>query len=131
MAPIKFFNCDPMSLDNCAAWPSSQASWSSTVAPAFSRSIWMFQTAVARFENAEGIRVDLIGAVHIADKAYYEKLNEDFKGYNALFDAFFASLDGVVTNLPTIDDGVAAMDVLEAMIAGIAAPGITQRVAGA
>lgn len=56
--------------------------------------------------------------------------NEDFKGYNALFGAFFASLEGAPTDLPTIDDGVAAMDVLEAMIAGIAAPGISQRVAG-
>ncbi len=42
------------------------------------------QTAVAHFENADGVKVDLIGAVHIADKAYYEKLNEDFKGYESL-----------------------------------------------
>ncbi len=42
------------------------------------------QTAVARFENADGVKVDLIGAVHIADKAYYEKLNEDFKAYESL-----------------------------------------------
>jgi myo-inositol 2-dehydrogenase/D-chiro-inositol 1-dehydrogenase len=50
--------------------------------------------------------------------------NEDFKGYNALFDAFFQTLGGAKTDLPTIDDGVKAMHVLEAMIAGIAQPGV-------
>jgi myo-inositol 2-dehydrogenase / D-chiro-inositol 1-dehydrogenase len=56
--------------------------------------------------------------------------NEDFKGYHALFGAFFATLDGAShTGLPTIDDGVRAMQVLEAMIAGVAAPGAVQRVA--
>lgn len=49
--------------------------------------------------------------------------NEDFKGYHALFDAFFATLDGQQTDLPTIADGVHAMRLLEAMVAGIAAPG--------
>lgn len=55
--------------------------------------------------------------------------NEDFKGYNALFDAFFETLDGKKTDLPTIDDGVTAMRVLEAMIAGIAQPGVAIPVA--
>jgi myo-inositol 2-dehydrogenase/D-chiro-inositol 1-dehydrogenase len=54
--------------------------------------------------------------------------NEDFKGYHALLGAFFTALDGQSTDLPTIDDGVAAMCVLEAMVAGVAAPGVTQRV---
>lgn len=49
--------------------------------------------------------------------------NEDFKGYKALFDAFFASLDGEATDLPTIDDGVAAMRVLDALIAAAGQPG--------
>ncbi len=49
--------------------------------------------------------------------------HEDFKGYNALFDAFFASLDGRRTDMPTIDDGVHAMRVLEAMVAGVKQPG--------
>lgn len=51
--------------------------------------------------------------------------NEDFKGYNALFGAFFDALDGKTTDLPTIDDGVLAMQVLEAMLEGIANPGKT------
>jgi len=32
----------------------------------------------------EGFQVDLIGAVHIADAAYYEELNERFEDYDAL-----------------------------------------------
>lgn len=41
------------------------------------------QTAVTRYEK-DGASVELVGAVHIADKAYYEKLNERFKGYDAV-----------------------------------------------
>lgn len=55
--------------------------------------------------------------------------NEDFKGYNALFDAFFASLDGQATDLPTIHDGVHAMRVLEALMAGVRQPGTAIAVA--
>lgn len=49
--------------------------------------------------------------------------NEDFKGYNALFKAFFAQLSGKSTDLPTIADGVEAMRVMAAMLDGIASPG--------
>ena len=42
------------------------------------------QTAVAAFVSAKGARVDLIGAVHVADKAYYERLNKLFTGYEAV-----------------------------------------------
>ena len=55
--------------------------------------------------------------------------NEDFKGYNALFKAFFATLEGQAADLPTIDDGVNAMRVLEAMIEGIGQPGVNIAVA--
>jgi len=41
------------------------------------------QTAVTRYEK-DGTTVDLIGAIHIADKAYFEGLNERFKDYDAL-----------------------------------------------
>ena len=41
------------------------------------------QTAVTRFEK-NGSVVDLIGAVHIADKAYYDTLNKRFEGYEVL-----------------------------------------------
>ena len=41
------------------------------------------QTAVTRYEK-NGESVELIGAVHIADKAYYETLTTRFAGYDAL-----------------------------------------------
>jgi len=39
------------------------------------------ETSVVRLENAQGVRVDLIGAVHVGDEAYYEALNERFTTY--------------------------------------------------
>ena len=39
------------------------------------------QTSVTSYEK-EGVKLDLIGAIHIADQSYYEKLNEIFKGYD-------------------------------------------------
>lgn len=45
------------------------------------------QTAVVRYVSASGERdvvVDLIAAVHVADRSYYEQLNEQFEEYDAL-----------------------------------------------
>ncbi len=42
------------------------------------------QTAVVRFTRPDGATVDLVGAVHIADKAYYQALNERFTRYDAV-----------------------------------------------
>lgn len=46
------------------------------------------QTAVVRFvapdAEREGLSVDLIAAVHIGEKSYYEALNEQFKKYDAM-----------------------------------------------
>ena len=45
------------------------------------------QVAIVRYSgriDAEEITVDLIGAVHIGDEAYYESLNERFRQYDAL-----------------------------------------------
>jgi myo-inositol 2-dehydrogenase / D-chiro-inositol 1-dehydrogenase len=50
-------------------------------------------------------------------------VNEDLKGYHGLFTAFFDVLDGKPADLPGIDDGVAAMCLLEAVVAGAAQPG--------
>ncbi|HXP96172.1 MAG TPA: Gfo/Idh/MocA family oxidoreductase [Telmatospirillum sp.] len=49
--------------------------------------------------------------------------NEDFKGYHAMFGAFFAKVNGAANDMPTITEGVRAMKVLDAMIAGVARPG--------
>ncbi len=52
-------------------------------------------------------------------------VNEDFKGYHPMLTAFFGLLDGQATGMPTIDDGVAAMRLLDALVTGAQAPGKT------
>lgn len=42
------------------------------------------QTADVAFRNAGGAQVHLIAAVHIGEKSYYDRLNQDFKGYDAV-----------------------------------------------
>jgi uncharacterized protein YjgD (DUF1641 family) len=42
------------------------------------------QTSIVRFKNDAGVEVDLIGAVHIADRSYYEALNKHFKDYDVV-----------------------------------------------
>ena len=41
------------------------------------------QTAVISYEK-EGKQVDLIGAIHLADRRYYDFLNKHFKGYEVI-----------------------------------------------
>lgn len=42
------------------------------------------QTAIVTYTSPAGITVDLVGAVHIADAAYFEELNTRFKAYEAV-----------------------------------------------
>lgn len=46
------------------------------------------EAAIVRFEPAggqpEGLVVDLVGAVHVAEAAYYDQLNEEFKKYDVV-----------------------------------------------
>ncbi len=42
------------------------------------------QVAVGSYLNKDGIAVDLVGAVHIADPGYYRELNERFTEYDAV-----------------------------------------------
>ena len=48
----------------------------------------LLQTAIVTYQSKSGpyagAQVDLVGAIHIADKAYFEKLNQLFRGYDAL-----------------------------------------------
>lgn len=37
-----------------------------------------FETAVVTFKNKDGVAVQLVGAIHIGEKSYYEQLNKDF-----------------------------------------------------
>ena len=49
------------------------------------------ETAIVTMKNAAGVTVELVGAIHIADASYYEKLNDVFKGYEVLL---FELVDG-------------------------------------
>jgi hypothetical protein len=66
------------------------------------------QTAVTRFEK-DGATVDLIGAVHIADKAYYEALGERFKTYDeVLFEMIGGENLAARKPAPPVPDDAAA-----------------------
>ena len=41
-------------------------------------------TAIVTYKNDAGVTLHLIGAVHVAEKEYYESLNKTFRGYDAL-----------------------------------------------
>ncbi len=58
------------------------------------------QLAVARYVAADarlGLSVDLVGAVHIGDAAYYAQLNEIFESYDVLLYELVAPADAMVT----------------------------------
>ncbi|MBE2287471.1 MAG: hypothetical protein IAE77_28710 [Prosthecobacter sp.] len=42
------------------------------------------QTAIVSYESPQKVRVDLVGAIHIADKVYFDSLNTRFKAYDAV-----------------------------------------------
>jgi hypothetical protein len=42
------------------------------------------QTADVQFRNANGVTVNLVGAIHIGEKTYYDALNREFQGYDAV-----------------------------------------------
>lgn len=57
------------------------------------------QVAIASYALKSGfrqIRVDLVGAIHIGDRAYYLDLNERFKTYDALLYELIAPKDTIV-----------------------------------
>jgi hypothetical protein len=56
------------------------------------------QTAIVTYRNADGVVVDLIGAIHIGDKAYYNALNKRFTTYEELL------YEMVGEDLEAIDD---------------------------
>jgi len=51
------------------------------------------QTADVEFQNADGVAVDLIGAVHIGEKNYYDSLNREFRRYDAVLYELIKSRD--------------------------------------
>jgi len=58
------------------------------------------ETAIASYQGAvndKQVQVDLIGAVHIADKAYYDELNKAFESYDVVLYELVAPRDTTPT----------------------------------
>src|SRR5436190_21493865 len=62
------------------------------------------EIAVKTFELPSGQKVDLIGVVHIADKAYYESLNKRFDGYDAVLFELVGNPEWLTQNKPRTDE---------------------------
>ena len=71
------------------------------------------QTAVVKFTKG-GASVELVGAIHIADRQYYEALNKRFEGYEAVL------YEGIGGGRPAavIDGAAAAPDAEEPEVPG-------------
>jgi len=59
-------------------------------------------TYVPADDTREGLSVDLIGAVHVGERSYYDQLNKEFEGYDALLYELVAPDDDAV---PTAGQG--------------------------
>src|SRR5262245_47479352 len=44
----------------------------------------VLQTSVVTYRNAGGVTVDLIGAVHLGEAAYFRELDKNFEQYDTL-----------------------------------------------
>ncbi len=61
----------------------------------------LLETASVKYTHPDGTTVELIGAVHIADKPYYKTLNDQFKKYDALL---YEMVGGDPENPPSKED---------------------------
>lgn len=83
------------------AWGQRQAPGAPSAEPATADADWVryreteagepigLETAVARYEGPSPagrgtVSVDLVGAIHVGDRAYYDALNARFRGYDAV-----------------------------------------------
>jgi hypothetical protein len=67
------------------------------------------QLAITSYVPRNGdqrVRVDLVGAIHIGDKAYYADLNERFENYDALLYELIAPKDAVIDREDSDPKGV-------------------------
>ena len=80
------------------------------------------QTSIVSYVLADGsdgeLQVDLVGAIHIADKGYFEKLNEQFKKYDVLLYELVAP-DGARPTLGATDTGPGPRHPLTALQQGM------------
>ena len=68
-----------------------------------------FQLAITSYVPRNGdqqVRVDLVGAIHIGDKAYYADLNERFEDYDTLLYELIAPKDTVIDREDSDPKGV-------------------------
>ena len=42
------------------------------------------QTAITKYVGEKDVEVDLVSAIHIGDRAYYQRLNEEFAKYDVV-----------------------------------------------
>jgi hypothetical protein len=73
------------------------------------------QTSIATYRNAQGVIVELIGAIHVADKTYYEQLNEHFKRCDALL---YEMVGGPIQKREARAESLSAEDAAEKAAAG-------------
>jgi hypothetical protein len=74
------------------------------------------ETAITRYAK-NGATVDLIGAVHIGDKAYYQALNQRFTTYQVVL---FEMIGGEAINVPPPPGEQPAPNLLRTLYGGIA-----------
>jgi hypothetical protein len=64
------------------------------------------QTAIVSYvpadESGKGLKVDLVAAVHVGERSYYDQLNREFEGYDALLYELVAPEDN---NVPEAGQG--------------------------
>src|SRR5215203_6041127 len=51
------------------------------------------QASVVRYENDQGVTVDLVAAIHIADRSFFRALDDSFADYDAVLYELVASKD--------------------------------------
>jgi len=52
------------------------------------------EVAIARYQDRQGRRVDLVGAIHVAERDYYQALNRRFAGYDRVLYELVGDPDG-------------------------------------
>lgn len=72
----------------------------------------ILQTAITRYTRGL-VTIDLIGAVHIADRAYYQALNKNFQGYQVvLFEMVGGERLGKGRQMPEVTQGDGSLSFL-------------------
>ena len=66
-------------------------------------------TAIRSYARADGVIVDLVAAVHIADQQYYKSLNRRFTNYDVVLYEMVKPDDVVPTPSPRSDNPVSAL----------------------